>query len=745
MPLMMLLAACLCGWPLPPSLLWGQAVAAAPFMSAPVVQDQDSSQDSTQEPTPEHWELASIVIRALRGGDERTLAQITDFRLRSEEGVARGAARGRWEDLDELGQLLFIQDTVQGWLGADAHHFESGTLYNIRVLEDPDAGWGPVPDRHVLQTVVKASRSGRLLDLVLVASPDFLVLDLQFGESYSAGHNPLGEAGLQPESRPELTQLRVVWPEVLDDFDRDSMGELVDGLLAAQRPPERKEVTEALHRNPRAAVAALLERILEMSDAGTPDAVAQRLLFDALETITGRSSAFSAVARFGTDDGAWESANQADLAAWMRWHGRHGGTFAAVPVENPLMPTHRERPVGPSDDDPGEDGSVAQAPPSPGREPPREPVPVPEPKPDSEPAPGKTDSSGGPRVTIRKGTKPRAPRALLREDTAALEILWGDKLVTAGEVAEQIPTPVRRLLDSWSKEILALELRVCLSGNPDHVVMGRVADQVLIDAALKMDEAWEILEPALPLLVKRTARPTLAVLFDQQASRDQEFWDGLLSALASKRALLPEEVAQLSQEPDGVMARNVPMFLQPTWDQAGNAAAGDDEFRLVNEIAHKFTQCFLTQRTGQLPQSIRWGLGHLIEIRLQNSVYQFNTSGFVAVGDHFDWSRRAERLLEKASRKRKFNLGSLLLGAEEPAGDMDQAVMVWGVLEGLLALDAVQFTSLLEALGEVHADEDPYGVADDFKADEQAAIDAIGLRLSKLEMDEVLEYLDQMN
>jgi hypothetical protein len=292
---------------------------------------------------------------------------------------------------------------------------------------------------------------------------------------------------------------------------------------------------------------------------------------------------------------------------------------------------------------------------------------------------------------------------------------------------------------------VALDLRVCLSGNPDQVVMGRAPDQLLIDAAKNMDAAWEILEPVLPDLVKRAARPTLAILFDEQAPRDEEFWNGLLAALESKRSLTSEEVVRLSRSPDGVMARNVPMFLQPTWDQAGNAAAGDDEFRVANEIVHKFAQCYLTQRCGQMPESIRWAIGHLIEIRLQGSVYQFNTTGFVASGDHFDWARRARRLLEKASKKRKFSVAELLLGIDYPRGDTDVAVMTWGVLDSALDMDPTQFTGLLEALGEMHADKDPYGVADDYKGDDEAAVAAVELRLAKLDMDDVVDRLDKID
>jgi hypothetical protein len=697
----------------------------------------------SQDPTPDDWDLASQLIKALRQSDARTLGQLTDFSARMAEEIARGKSRRTWETMDELDRVVASAETTDLWLGAEPRHFESGTLYNIRLLEDPDAGWGPVSNRRIIQVVVKSARSGQLLDMVIVATPDGMALDLRFGSLYAQGFNPLGEEGLQPEGRPNLKDQRVHWPSELDQFDLEEATELVDQLLNDPNPRERKRVVEFLHRNPRAAVAELLERVLELDEADSPDRIQQRSLIDALETITGRTSSFVAIPRFKQDEGSIDALNAAAIETWLRWQQRHGATFVAAPVDSPLVPTHRERPLASSseakDKDSGETAAgAALAPP---RSRPSPATTPPKPTPSASPEEG---ASRTPTVVIRKINRPRATRAPLKDQAASLQILWGDREVTAGEVADQIPASVRRVLDAWAEAIITLDLRVCLSGNPDHVVLGRAPDAVLIEAAKSMDQAWELLDPRLPQLTKRTARPVLSILFDQQAQNDGAFWNNLLDELQRKRALTETDVERLARDPNGVMVRNVPMFLQPTYDQAGNAAAGDDEFRASNEIVHKFAQCLLTQRAGQMPESIRWGIGHLAENEIRQSVYQFNTTGFVATGDHFGWANRAHRLLEKAAKKRKFSAPEVLLGIGNRAGDTDAAVMVWGLMAGVLSWNSAQFSAMLEALAEVHADQDPYGVAEYYQGDESAAVAALELRLAELDMKEILAQLEAM-
>jgi len=322
-----------------------------------------------------------------------------------------------------------------------------------------------------------------------------------------------------------------------------------------------------------------------------------------------------------------------------------------------------------------------------------------------------------------------------------LKLLWGEKACTAGEVASQIPAGVRRVLDAWAEPSVALGLRFCLSGNADHVVLGHVDDATLVEAARQLDATWDLLDPHLPKVVSHPSRPVLAVLFDQATALDETLWPALLAALAEKRALLPADVDRLRRNPAGVMVRGVPMLLQPTYDMAGNAAAGDDEFRLKNELIHKFAQCLLTERCGQMPKSLRWGIGHLAEVRLTKAVYQFDVSGFVAAGDHFDWARRAERLLEKRTSKRSYSLPEALLGGGPDGGTVDGDVVVWGALDALLALTPTEFSALLENLADLHTAQDPYGVADDYRGDPATSAQAVATRLEQLPTKALLEHL----
>ena len=61
----------------------------------------------------------------------------------------------------------------------------------------------------------------------------------------------------------------------------------------------------------------------------------------------------------------------------------------------------------------------------------------------------------------------------------------------------------------------------------------------------------------------------------------------------------------MRDDPGGIMLRDAPAFIQLTFDVAGNAAAGDDEFRFHNEVLNKTAQCLVTSRCGTLPDTLR--------------------------------------------------------------------------------------------------------------------------------------------
>jgi hypothetical protein len=725
-----------------------------------------------EDATSGDWTLVKELLRAMRAADPTSLAEHVDFPGRVAEGVARGTTSVGWDDLDSYGQLLEAQRTVEAWLAAKGGFFQSGMLYQLRVVDDPDAGWGPVPDRRILQAVVKSARYGKVADLLVVTAEGRL-LDLVCGEPYVIPHNPLGEQGLLPQRRVDVTGMQVGWPTDTDEFDQESVIELIDGLLAAERMQDRKPLSEALHRSPRAAAAGLLIRILEIQDSALPDVPAQARLMDVLELITGRQADFQAVPSFGQTEAAWDAANRGALDSWVRWYGRQGDSFAPASVDDPDMLTLGERLVGgkPARDHVSSDGPVvstseatpsgstpfgsttpdsatpgpthsgaAPAQPTTGAPPsqPDRPADPPEPAPTNRQPEAPT---GRPKVSLRKPPA-AAPRGNLSEQAASLEVLWGDRRLPAGEVADELTPTLRRALDTWAPTIQELGLSVCFSGNSDHWVMGRVPDELLVSAARAMDDTWDLLDALLPRLKTSAPRPTLAILFDEASGRDEQFWPALLSALQSNRALLKTEVSSLSRDPSGLMVRGVPMFLQPTHDMAGDASAGDDEFRLANEIRHKFAQCLLTERCGQQPISLRWALGHLVENRLLGTVYQFNTTGFVSAGDHFDWAQTASRLIEKRTRKRSYSLSEDVL--DDDGGDTQNAIVTWGVLESLLAFAPTEFSALFESLFELHAAEDPYGLADEYQGADVTSLAVVEARLARLPLDEIIDHLESL-
>ena len=199
--------------------------------------------------------------------------------------------------------------------------------------------------------------------------------------------------------------------------------------------------------------------------------------------------------------------------------------------------------------------------------------------------------------------------------------------------------------------------------------------------------------------------------------------------------MLEQTAETLRADPAGLLRRQAAFFLQPTWDMAGNAASGDDEFRFGNELVGKFAQCLATSRCGELPPTILWGLGYLAEIAEFDSVYQFNTTGFVATGDHFDWRTRTAQHVEKLRKHKDSSLGALA-AREDDAGRAIQSQMVtWGALAYLAEEQPEALDGLLRALAALQAEVDRRGRASVWRGDAdrtrealQAGLDAIDLK-----------------
>lgn len=771
------------------------------------------------DPTPEQFAVLQDVVEALREDDPEALVALVDFERWHAEREARGFEPRSWADLDALDRLSLRQDAVEGWLSDDPDFLASARIWSVRGLADPDAGQGPVPERIHIQAVLDSNRDDRQRDLVLSLAPDLAVIGLLLGAPYVTGNNPEGREGLQPLSIEEARDAGIRWSADIDELDRDEARELVKLMLSADTRRDEQLYAEYLHRIPRAGVTALLERVADMSAEPEPDSSAQHLLLQTVSTITGRGTDFRAVARLDEDAGVVASRNAAEVAGWLRWHERHGASFVATPIEDPLDPTFQERVgfaegvhlprwgeavakaaaegrgegrgEGPSDEGSSGAGSATGAGRSSG----------------VGSATGAGGSSGagsstgvggssgvgsstgvggssgvgssgagsasgvgssgtgsGSSGVGSSGADSGKPKVVLRDPVAhvdgpnprtpGLTVLWGRSEVTVEELGDTLPSEVREVLDDWADEIVDLDLRVILTGHDEHVVLGLLdeidkdADALLREAGAVLDDAWDILDPILPVTRGHAKKPVVALLFDQQASRDERF-DELIDRLEQRKVLTASAAADQRDMPRGMTMRAEPMYLQPTWDMAGNAAAGDDEFRLLNEVAHKFAQCMATQRCGQLPTGLLWGLGHLVENTLFESVYQFNRSGFVAAGDHFDWPKQARRLLDKKGRKRGFDLIERVMAADETGGtrefsNLDNTLLVYAVLETMAHREELALRTLFEDLADLQREHDPFGLSGRYGGDPDATREALAARLGRVEIEQIISRMGSL-
>lgn len=687
------------------------------------------------------------VIDALRADDPEGLAALIDFELRSQEARFRATELVGWEDLDGAGKLFRVRDTVDAWLGDQPAFLHSALLHDFRSVEDPDAGQGPLPDRAIVQAVLRSVRDDSLRDLLLYAAPDGRVYDLELGPVYLEGANPAGSSGLQPVGIDFDGALSVHWPQDVDRHEKASAEELVGVLLADVGLREREMAAESLHRSPRAGVTALLRELATLHEGSDPDTGEAELLVQTLIRITGRSSDYLVNPRFGMDEGVWRARNQKEVASWVRWHDKHGGSFLATTIENPIIPVYDERPgrSGPRPTaDAGGDATDGKPPiGTQGRTPdaPSGGAPPPPPAPAVAPAP-EDDGDGGPRVTIRKPPVTDDPADATPLPTFPLLVV-GEKgepnqQFVFADVADQLDRAVAATLEEWAPALEALELRAALGSSAEHVILGRADDAFLADAARKVDEAAELLSDVLP---ERASRPLVVLLFDQGASRTS-FYRDLVDDLWRREIITFEGAEDLRRDPRGFTARTQALLVQPVWDMAGNAAAGDDEFRMANELAHKYAQVALVERCGPLPEWLLWGMGHLTELRLQESVYTFRKDGFVAVGDHFDWGKQTAKALEKRRKRRSFSLVERILGAEQQSNSLENPMLAWGTLDFLFEHRPVDLTALLDDLSELHRMAAPRGGEKDYLGDPTRTESALTWRLNAVDLDALLEHLE---
>ncbi|MFT7462521.1 MAG: hypothetical protein ACI9EF_000861 [Pseudohongiellaceae bacterium] len=705
--------------------------------------------------------LASGVSKALQQGDAQGLAELVDFEAHSIDGRARGIVLLDWAKADDTDRLMERQRTVEAWLDSQQRFLEDSFLYGFGELADPDEGQGPLPKRIITQAVLKATKHGQLLDMLVISTPEHRVIELVFGEPYYPDQNPLGPAGLQPlpMGGDDVQGLR--WPDDVVDFERQDARELVNELLQHETPIELRRTVEYLHRSPLSGVTALLEALLEEQDNSTPDTAAQEMLVNALTTITGRDSDFRAHADFGMDESSWMSANRAEVMAWLRWHNRHGGNFGVAAIVDPLSPTYgEESPSGaiglrnPSEHT-EKTGSAnepaAPEPSSPTSLPTSEPAAPPEP-PSNDKEPGEavgdsaTPSDSPSRVRFRKPETPVV--GPLSESASTLTVLkvpppqhGKPEDVSAASLAEVLPAGIAKSLNRWSGIIDALSLRVAWGGDDEFIVLGQAPDDVLIESLGTLTQSRDLTLEIVPeLRSSKTVEPVVVIIIDQ-SSRFEGFWTDLINGMLEIKALEYEKSSGLRGNPSGFYNRVGHLIVQPTWDVGGDASAGDDEFRLHNELAHKLTGCLAFDRSGHLPEGLFWALGHQAELALFESVYQFNKTGFVSVGDHFDWPRQARQVLERRSRRRNFVLTDQILDSGQMSSDLDGHLIAWAAIDFLFRERPDDLANLFQDLAELHKDARPYGGAHEYEGDLDDTRNALDLRLGNAAVDALIDHL----
>ena len=319
-------------------------------------------------------------------------------------------------------------------------------------------------------------------------------------------------------------------------------------------------------------------------------------------------------------------------------------------------------------------------------------------------------------------------------------LVFAGKTTTRSKIESRLAPPVREALDHWVPIAENLGLEIALGERPGHIVIGHAPTKMLVDAAKWMDKAFDLLDPLVPQAEGRPVKATVAVLFDQDGVSGGA-WGGLLAVLVNEKLMTREAADHLHRNFEGLLLRQAPLFLQPTFDIAGDASAGDDEFRLGNEVVHKAAQCLLTMRTGQQPAALLWGLAYVAEIKLFDSVYHFNRAGFVAVEDHTGWSGEARDALAERSKAKNFSLAALaaddsVAGLAEPA-----QMLTWAGLAYLSQKKPKELRAMWDELAKAQLEADPLGMAPIYRGDPERTLEILRGTLDGIDPQELSAFL----
>jgi hypothetical protein len=608
---------------------------------------------------------ARKVFEALKGEDPDALGALVDFDRRSAERVARYQQAQTWSAMAEDERAILKENLLLDWIEWAPEFNRRAQVFQVQAIRDPDAGQGAVPDRRILRLLMRNVYTGTMCDILITLTPDRRLLDIDQGEPYAAGDNPDGVDGRLP--RPFFTAPPPdigSWPPLPDDQpDHRDATAMVDALLAAAPGPALAEARGRLHKYPRPCVAALVERLATIDAQPAPDAPQQALIGIVLQQITGHGQTWWPYQPASMDEATWRATNRANVRDWCRWHAAQGWIFEAQPV--PASALLAVAPV------PG--------PPAAGKRPPP-PAPGPAGAPPATPPvasapPASAPAGAAPPANTARGTK----RELLFPAAADLPLRFQGRPATGREVESSLAPSVKEALNDWADICTKLKLTVVTTGSSDFLVIGGAPEESLDAAAKWITEALELLDPVVPVVEGREPKTIVAVLFDQPTTKTPT-WGSLLDDLVRRRVLLDTTAAEMRTAPAGLLRRQAPLFLQPVFD-LGEAIDGGGEFQLGNEVVGKLTQCLVTQRCGELPRGILWGLDYVVEMQMFATVYQFDSEGFMATADHFDWPTRTKQALAKAMKARDFSLGALAARDADAAKPTDAQMITWAALE----------------------------------------------------------------
>jgi len=290
----------------------------------------------------------------------------------------------------------------------------------------------------------------------------------------------------------------------------------------------------------------------------------------------------------------------------------------------------------------------------------------------------------------------------LTEVAAHLSVTHRGRRTDAASIDRRITPPIRIALNKWAKAAGDLDLNVAVPESAEALVIGSLDTKALNRVTDVLDEAWELLDPLMAEETRQSGDAILVLVFDKDGFHS-EAWPLMLDELVGCGLIERSTRSHLRATPGGLTIFSGKMFIQPSFDQAGDAAAGDDEFRLDNELAHKLTVSLVRSRFGQVPECVRWGMGFVAEQRLFQSIFQFNRAGFVGVEEHFGWPDGARDELKKLKKKKQeLRLADMVTSDDSAGQRQPPQLLTWGALDYLLDREPEVLSHMLTELADLH-------------------------------------------